>query len=209
MGLWGRTKMLEQYCCKSPRNMCVGTIDNYNPPVLRLKTDKTEYPENPYKDFLGEYRYMWLQPVYNCGRGKRCRCHDMARRWFEQKSPTLVVYFFIDLYGGDIESAMKATGNFKQLWEEFQIWFDRKRRDFRMTFDITDSKKQILENGKRPLSHGGVANLLKILTKTMEKQGSSIENIAKVQYTICMQAGIYIPDEFIEDVAVSLSIVEK
>lgn len=60
-----------------------------------------------------------------------------------------------------------------------------------MTFDITDSKKQILENGKRLLSHGGVANLLKILTKTMEKQGSSIENIAKVQYTICMQAGIY------------------
>lgn len=116
--------------------------------------------------------------------------------------------FLVDLYGGDIENAMKVSGNFKQLWDEFQIWFDSKRRDFRMTFDITDSKKQILENGKRPLSHGGVANLLKTLTKTMEKQGSSIESIAKVQYTICMQAGIYIPDEFIEDVAVALSIEE-
>ena len=42
----------------------------------------------------------------------------------------------------------------------------------------------------------------KTLTKTMEKQGADIRSIAKVQYTICMQAGIYIPDEFIEDVAV-------
>ncbi len=33
-----------------------------------------------------------------------------------------------------------------------------------------------------------------------------LKNSAKVQYTICMQAGIYIPDEFIEDVAVALSI---
>lgn len=188
--------------------MCVETIDNYNPPVLQLKSDKKEYPENPYKDFLGEYRYMWLQSVYDWGRGNRCRCHDMARRWFDQNSPRLVVCFFADSYGGDIEGSMKVTGNFKKLWDEFQIWFDRKRRDFRMTFDITDSKKQILENGKRPLSHGGVANLLKTLTKTMEKQGSSIESIAKVQYTICMQAGIYIPDEFIEDVAVALNIEE-
>lgn len=198
--------MLEQYCCESLRNMCRDVIDNHNPPILRLKTDKTEYPENPYKGFLGEYRYMWLRSVCDWGKGNRCKRHDIARRWFEQKSPTLVVYFFVDLYGGDIENAMKAAGNFKQLLDEFQIWFDSKRRDFRMAFDITDSKKQILENGKRPLSHGGVANLLKTLTKTMEKQGSSIESIAKVQYTICMQAGIYIPDEFIEDVAVALKI---
>ena len=42
----------------------------------------------------------------------------------------------------------------------------------------------------------------------MEKQGASIQSIAKVQYTICMQEGIYIPDEFIEDVAVALSVME-
>ena len=77
-----------------------------------------------------------------------------------------------------------------------------------MDFNITEARKQIVENGKRPNSHGGVANLLKILTKTMEKQGASIENIAKVQYTICMQAGIYIPDEFIEDVAIALNVME-
>ena len=54
---------------------------------------------------------------------------------------------------------------------------------------------------KTPQSHGGVANLLKVLTKTMEKQGA---DIAKVQYAIWVQAGIYIPDEFIRDVAVTL-----
>ena len=42
----------------------------------------------------------------------------------------------------------------------------------------------------------------------MEKQGADIKSIAKVQYAVCMQAGIYIPDEFIEDVAVALTIVE-
>ena len=57
---------------------------------------------------------------------------------------------------------------------------------------------------KTPNSHGGVANLLKILTKTMERQGASIESIAKVQYAICVQAGVYIPDEFLTDIAVAL-----
>ena len=77
-----------------------------------------------------------------------------------------------------------------------------------MEFNVPEAKKQMLQNGKRPNSHGGVANLLKTLTKTMEKQGASIQSIAKVQYTVCMQAGIYIPDEFIEDVAVALSVLE-
>ena len=58
--------------------------------------------------------------------------------------------------------------------------------------------KQIKTN-----SHGGVANLLKVLTKTMNEQGSTIRTIAKVQYAVCLQAGIYIPDEFITDVLVA------
>ena len=63
--------------------------------------------------------------------------------------------------------------------------------------------KQMAANGKiRTNSHGGVANLLKVLTKTMHEQGSSIRTIAKVQYAICTQAGIYVPDEFITDVLV-------
>ena len=52
-------------------------------------------------------------------------------------------------------------------------------------------------------SHGGVANLLKVLTKTMHEQGATIRTIAKTQYVICLQAGIYIPEEFITDVLVA------
>ena len=54
-----------------------------------------------------------------------------------------------------------------------------------------------------PASHGGVANLLKVLTKTMHEQGSSIRTIAKTQYLVCLNAGIYLPDEFITDVLVA------
>lgn len=49
---------------------------------------------------------------------------------------------------------------------------------------------------------------MKVLTKTMEKQGADIANIAKVQYAVCVQAGIYIPDEFVRDVAVTLDMKE-
>ena len=60
-----------------------------------------------------------------------------------------------------------------------------------------------------PQSHGGVANLLKILTQTMKAQGSSIRTIAKVQYAVCIQAGILIPDEFITDVLVAANIEKE
>ena len=42
----------------------------------------------------------------------------------------------------------------------------------------------------------------------MEKQDADIANIAKVQYAVCVQAGIYIPDEFVRDVAVTLDMKE-
>lgn len=72
----------------------------------------------------------------------------------------------------------------------------------KMETDI--QKVQELSARKTPQSHGGVANLLKVLTKTMEKQGADITSIAKVQYAVCVQAGIYIPEEFVRDVAVTL-----
>lgn len=196
--------MLEQYCCNDLVDVRTNVVEKYERPKIRLRTDKTEYPENPYKDFLVDYDFIY--PTSSCiwGRRKRKMSYELARDWFDIYSSDLVSLFFLDLYGGNIEESMRKTEQFKYLWNQFLSWFDQKRRDFRMTFNIMDSKKQILENGKRPNSHGGVANLLKVLTKTMEKQGAGIENIAKVQYTICMQAGIYIPDEFMEDVAVAL-----
>lgn len=198
--------MIEKFCYETLRNVCRDIVNDRDPPLVRLKINKMNYPQNPYKDFLGEYQYMHFRCIYDYGRGRRNRTSDLCRVYFDENSINIIFSFLSDLYNGKIENAMNQTGCFEYLLSKFQSWFDNKRKEFRMTFDITDSKKQILENGKRPNSHGGVANLLKVLTKTMEKQGASIENIAKVQYTICMQAGIYIPDEFIEDVAVALHI---
>lgn len=76
-----------------------------------------------------------------------------------------------------------------------------------MKADIEEIRRTSVR--KTPQSHGGVANLLKVLTKTMENQGSDITSIAKVQYAVCAQAGIYIPDEFIRDVAVTLDMPIK
>lgn len=73
---------------------------------------------------------------------------------------------------------------------------------------LDEKKAELAKIGKLPQSHGGVANLLKVLTKTMATRGASIHTIAKVQYAVCMQAGIYIPDEFLTDVLVAADILE-
>lgn len=76
-----------------------------------------------------------------------------------------------------------------------------------MNTAIAEVKK--FQMSEKPQSHGGVANLLKVLTKTMEKQGADITSIAKVQYAVCVQAGIYIPEEFIQDVAVAMDLLKE
>lgn len=199
--------MVERVCENALKRLCRPIVEAHNPPILRLKGDTTEYPPNPYKDFVnGEFGWF---DTYLIGMSKpRAMCHDKCVAFFNKNAETLSRIFINEKYHGDVEFSMFKSGDFTTLYQQFLDWFDDKRRDFQMEFNVPEAKKQMLENGKRPNSHGGVANLLKTLTKTMEKQGASIQSIAKVQYTICMQAGIYIPDEFIEDVAVALSVME-
>lgn len=198
--------MVERVCEGALKNLCRPIVEAHNPPRIRLKGDTKEYPPNPYKDFVnGEFGWF---DTYLIGMSKpRKMCHDKCVAFFRKNSDRICTAFIKEKYCGDVEYAMYKTGDFGVLFQQFIFWFDDKRRRFQMDFNITEARKQIVENGKRPNSHGGVANLLKVLTKTMEKQGASIENIAKVQYTICMQAGIYIPDEFIEDVTVALEVI--
>lgn len=199
--------MVERVCENALERLCRPIVESHNPPIVRLKGDTTEYPPNPYKNFVnGEFG--WFDTYLFGMSRRRAMCHDKCVAFFNQKSSFLCLIFLTQKYDGDLESAMTQTGKFEVLYQEFLNWFDDKRREFQMQFNVSEAKKQMLENGKRPNSHGGVANLLKTLTKTMEKQGASIQSIAKVQYTICMQAGIYIPDEFIDDVAIALSIMD-
>lgn len=200
--------MVERVCESKLKRLCRQVVERHNPPLVRLKCDKTEIPTNPFKNFVnGEFGWF---DTYLVGMSKpRAMCHDKCVAFFNQKSSFLCLIFLAQKYEGDLEFAMNQTGKFEILYQEFLNWFDDKRREFQMQFNVSEAKKQMLENGKRPNSHGGVANLLKTLTKTMENQGASIQSIAKVQYTICMQAGIYIPDEFIEDVSIALSVMNE
>lgn len=121
---------------------------------------------------------------------------------------------FLDEVFGSVKSAFWKTESRVEVEVAFLSWFDDKRRELRRKMEkenqqLVPKKEEIVikKSSKSIGSHGGVANLLKVLTKTMEKQGADIQSIAKVQYEICKQAGIYIPDEFIEDVAVVLNAI--
>lgn len=199
--------MLERVCENTLKRLCRQVVERHNPPLVLLKGDKKNISTNPFNDFVNS-EFGWFDTYLFGMSRRRAMCHDKCVAFFNQKSSFLCLIFLTQKYDGDLESAMTQTGKFEVLYQEFLNWFDDKRREFQMQFNVSEAKKQMLENGKRPNSHGGVANLLKTLTKTMEKQGASIQSIAKVQYTVCMQAGIYIPDEFIEDVAVALSVLD-
>ena len=199
--------MLERVCENSLKRLCRPIVEAHNPPKVRLKGDTKEYPPNPYKDFVnGEFG--WFDTYLVRMSKPRAMCHDKCVAFFDKNAEIISRIFIKEKYFDDVEYAIFKTKDFMVLFQQFLIWFEDKRRKFRMEFNVSEAKKQMLENGKRPNSHGGVANLLKTLTKTMEKQGASIQSIAKVQYTVCMQAGIYIPDEFIEDVAIALSVMD-
>lgn len=117
--------------------------------------------------------------------------------------------FISETYGNCADAIIKQVSK-EQLLSDFMDWFEKKRREFRMKMDaqIAEITRGVMAAGKKPSAHGGVANLLKVLTKTMDKQGADIRTIAKVQYAVCLQAGIYIPDEFVEDVAVALDAMD-
>lgn len=121
--------------------------------------------------------------------------------------------FYTDCYGGK-EKAYEQTERKEELIQRYIEWFAEKRKEMRkgMESGIKQEIESIVKKDETCVNvyknvrgnQGGVANLLKVLTKTMERQGADIRSIAKVQYSICQQAGIMIPEEFIEDVAVVL-----
>lgn len=138
-------------------------------------------------------------------------------QWAKSKRSALAFFFNADNFAeafirdvfGNVQAAYFQTETKDELAGAFLQWFDTKREEMRrkMKSEIQTINEQtdVLKLSGKQITHGGIANLLKVLTRTMEKQGADIRSIAKVQYTICRQAGILIPDEFIEDVAVVLT----
>lgn len=182
--------------------------------LVRLKGGWPK-PKNEFENFLswGDGYYVWDGELVR--RVTRSSKSDPIRDSF--------LYFahgeklrdaYIRKKYGNMENAMRKTGKFNVLFSEFVTDFREERNK------IMDGMEQIIAQARQtaiaqkrskgiPQSHGGVANLLKVLTQTMKQQGSSIRTIAKVQYAVCMQAGIMIPDEFITDVLVAANIEKE
>lgn len=206
-----KTSGLERICINKMRDM----VDE----ILIRKSVKSmikikDLPEIKVPDYRNCETYFqgssWYQYSWWNGRqkwGLTYFLHGKCERYFEDNSEKIISIFLHDTYV-DIETAVLQTDSFMKLAEEFQNWFDERRAMFMKQTDTDIQKWKEACAATKPQSHGGVANLLKVLTKTMEKQGADIQNIAKVQYSVCVQAGIYIPDEFVRDVAVTLDMKE-
>lgn len=145
------------------------------------------------------------------GKGKRRNSIKWkAWLWFNENADKIRDAYIEKEFGGDLAVSMLVAGDFDTLFIEFRDYFGKRRTEFMEKTEnaLAVNKTALAKQGKTPQSHGGVANLLKVLTKTMYEQGSTIYSVAKVQYAVCMQAGIFIPDEFLTDVLVAQEIMD-
>ncbi|MEA5041563.1 MAG: hypothetical protein VB053_03365, partial [Oscillibacter ruminantium] len=200
--------MLEEFSQDSFYKACNEFFQDRYRPIVRLKGT----PEPPKEDFeefqtffdsLSSFRFQNICLMEKVWRARKDSTLQMSWVWFQENSDTICTTYISQRYG-DIRTAMRQTGTFGTLFGRFKEDFAERRAQFmeELEMSVPERPTGIAKRGRSPQSHGGVANLLKVLTKTMHEQGSGIETIAKVQYTVCMQAGIYIPDEFLADVLV-------
>lgn len=201
--------MLEEQCRGVFEKACQEVIDKHTQ-LVRLKGGWPR-PKNEFENY-----FKWDDKYYTWDGWLVKKVSDSSK---DNIIRDAFIYFvhgeklrdaYIKQKYGDLETAMRQTVKFSVLFNTFLEDFAYRRNQFmEQTNDLLNIKKgELKRQGKLPQSHGGVANLLKVLTQTMKAQGSSIKTIAKVQYTVCMQAGILIPDEFITDVLVSANMEE-
>lgn len=201
--------MLEELCRTDMWKECQLVRDEAPTVVLKGKSWKKI---NEFDDFFGAncFTYNWRSLPLQSFSHKRKEHHAYkCWRYFVENGEKIIKVFIEQKYGST-EYAMRQTKTFDVLFDEFLDWFEGRRNGFmnKVTEQLNEEKAGLAKIGKLPQSHGGVANLLKVLTKTMHTRGTSIHTIAKVQYAVCMQAGIYIPDEFLTDVLVAADILD-
>lgn len=126
------------------------------------------------------------------------------RVWSTSMEAWLPIFFFEMFRTTDPMKIYEQTENGKAVLKAYDDWMADKRRKFRLKTDLviqkaTDGKAA---TGKPAPSHGGIANLLRVLTRNMEQRHRPLMDIAKVQYAVCVQAGVYLPEEFMEDVMI-------
>jgi len=183
-------------------------------PLVRLKG--TPKKTDPFEHFFTgdehwQLDYAVLPPLD--GRKGLWRKDSLVRKawlYFNENSQRITDIYVRKRWNNDLRAAMTEMERYDNLHRDFLAYFEDRRKKFLEQEEkaIAQAKTANLMNGSVPKSHGGVANLLKVLTKTMIAQGSSILTIAKVQYAICIQAGIMLPNEFLTDVLVADEMME-
>lgn len=198
--------MLESQCEDVLRRMCIEVIDK-SKQLVSLRGRRQD--ANEFSDFLSWEDSWHKWDGWAVKKAMDSRMNNVIRdaiRYFWHSEKMLDAY--IRKRFGDLPTAMRQTKTFGALFNTFLDDFRGEREAFMdKTNELIAKQIGVLKKqGKMPQSHGGVANLLKVLTATMKAQGSSIKSIAKVQYAICLQAGIYVPEEFITDILVAANI---
>jgi hypothetical protein len=203
---------LAELCSKELYDQCHAIADRT--PMVRLRG--TPIPQNPFEDFFCGANHWHLNHTVLPdirGRSGIWRKDSLIRKvwlYFNENSERLIDAWLRLNWKNDLRAAMTHFGSYTKLYDDFMTFFADRRERFLEQEEkaIAQMKTAGLAQGNVPKSHGGVANLLKVLTKTMIAQGSSILTIAKVQYAICIQAGIMLPNEFLTDVLVADEMME-
>lgn len=145
------------------------------------------------------FRFDW----YALHDGRTQKSKVKAHTFFNSNANRMCQTYIKQRYG-NIDNAFMAHIFFVDLKHDYLIWFDDRREQVKNKLVKVEKDKNIAAYKHKP--YGAVANLLKTLTKTMEIQGADIRSIAKMQWCVCKQAGVMLPDEFITDVATALDI---
>ncbi len=201
--------MLETYCRTEIWNKCKRLSGEA--PIVYLKGEpkQTWEFEHFFRGMSG-YSVIWDFRLHR--KRSANETFRYAVGFFARNGDKLADVWVNDRFDGDWKLAMRKYWNFDQFFEDFERYFAKRRQQYMdKTTEIIKALRPDLKDIKqlKTNSHGGVANLLKVLTKTMHEQGSKITSIAKMQYAVCLQAGIYLPDEFITDVLVAVEMDEN
>lgn len=206
--------MLEELCSSGLWNACCAIRERT--PMVRLRGSKAMV----YSDWDGFFRdadfhlrYDILPPLggHNAfGRKRKENPDRSAWPWFAEHQDRIIDGYLRAKWGNDLRRAMLETGTYNALHDDWLSFFGERRRRFLENENslVELTKAKLAKQGSKPASHGGVANLLRVLTKTMKEQGASVLSIAKVQYAVCLQAGIMLPSEFLTDVLVADQIMK-
>ena len=199
--------MLEELCKGALWDICKECEEKA--PLVRLKGSPKQV--SLLEPFFG-YGYVYnfnFGFINEVSRSRRGGIKRSAWIWFNENA-CAICNGFIRKRWGTVERAMIQCGTFETLFDDFKSYFEERKNVFMEKIQNALQKRttELASKGEKPQSYGGVANLLKVLHKTSVEQGSSIQTIAKVQFAVCLQAGIFIPDEFLSDVMTATDIME-